>query len=219
MKRTVLLLSLMSLLSGPAVAAEESLLIDDFEQGLSPQWETKSFKGETQYRVVTDGATRVLQADSNGTASGLIFQREFRVADYPVISWRWKVAGVVEKGDASSKQGDDYSARVYIIFPHWFYPKTKSLNYIWANKLERGRVVENPYTGSAMMIALESGAGKAGSWQTVRRNIVEDYRLAFGTEPPEKGVVAIMTDTDNTGGRARAWFDDIRLEPSETTPR
>lgn len=208
------LLFLMLLWPLIAVSSETGLLIDDFEQGLGPEWRVKEFKGRTSYLIVADGTSQVLQADSAGTASGLMHRKEFLIADYPVISWRWKVDGVIEKGDALHKQGDDYAARVYIIFPHWFYPNTKSLNYIWANTLQKGSVVPNPYTDSAMMIAVESGPENAGSWQTVRRNIADDYRRAFGKEPPKKGVVAIMTDTDNTGGRARAWYDDIRIEPA-----
>jgi len=203
---------LLAYVCSSAVAAERSLLIDNFEHGLSPLWSVKEFKGVTDYQTVAEGSNQVLQGVSDGTASALIYQKEFRLADYPEISWRWKIEGVVEKGNAASKLTDDYAARVYIIFPHWFYPSTKSLNYIWANKLEKGSIVPSAYTGNSMMIAVESGSDNAGVWQTVRRNIAEDFRQAFGEEPTEKIVIAIMTDTDNTGGMARAWYDDIRLE-------
>ena len=172
----------------------------------------KEFKGETDYQVVADGTAQVLQATSNGTASGLIYQKEFSLEDFSVVSWRWKISGVVEKGDAASKQSDDYAARIYIIFPHWFYPSTKSLNYIWANRLKKGSVVPSAYTGNSVMLAVESGTINVGRWQTVRRNIADDYRQAFGVEPPDSWRLAIMTDTDNTGGQATAWYDDIQLQ-------
>jgi hypothetical protein len=194
-----------------SVGAGENLTVDDFEHGLSPEWQVKEFQGLTDYKVVDDGSSMVLQAESHGTASALIYQNEYLLKDYPVISWRWKIESIVEGGDATSKQSDDYAARIYVIFPHWFYPKTKSLNYIWANRLEKGSILPSVYTGNAMLIAQESGAGLAGSWQSVRRNIAEDYRRAFGEDPPGKMVIAIMTDTDNTGGKARAWYDDIQL--------
>ncbi|HZV81636.1 MAG TPA: DUF3047 domain-containing protein [Geobacteraceae bacterium] len=38
-----------------------------------------------------------------------------------------------------------------------------------------------------------------------------DYRRLFGEEPGTLGAVAIMTDSDNTGGRASAWYGDIVL--------
>ena len=205
-------LLLLLLFSTVTAAAEESLLIDDFEHGLKTEWRVNEFQGETEYRVVADESTRVLQAVSNGTASALVYQEEFLLDEYPVISWRWKIESVIAQGDAAHKQSDDYAARIYIVFSHWFYPNTRSLNYIWANKLEQGRVVPSPFTDNSVMIAVESGPRNVGSWQTVRRNIADDFRQAFGMEPPEKWTIAIMTDTDNTGGRARAWYDDIRLE-------
>ena len=210
--KSLFLSILLIVLSPLSVVAENGLLLDDFERGISSKWRVNEFKGQTDYRVVADGPTEVLQAVSDDSASALVYQEEFLLDDYPVISWRWKVEAVVEKGDASSKQTDDYAARIYIVFPHWFYPNTKSLNYIWANKLKKGSVVPSVYTGNSMMVAVESGSENVGSWQTVRRNIAEDFRRVFGTQPPEKWTIAIMTDTDNTGGKAKAWYDDIQVE-------
>jgi hypothetical protein len=64
------------------------------------------------------------------------------------------------------------------------------------------------------MIAVESGPEKAGAWQTETRNIYEDYRRSFGEAPPRVGAVAIMTDTDNTGEDALAWYGAIRILPA-----
>jgi len=40
------------------------------------------------------------------------------------------------------------------------------------------------------------------------RNIYEDYKNAFGEDPPNISGVAIMTDTDNTKQSAVAYFRD-----------
>jgi hypothetical protein len=60
-----------------------------------------------------------------------------------------------------------------------------------------------------MMVVVRSGADDVGRWITEERNIVEDYRKAYGTEPPKISGVAIMTDTDNTKSSATAWYGDI----------
>jgi hypothetical protein len=60
-----------------------------------------------------------------------------------------------------------------------------------------------------MMIAVESGSEKINQWVTQRRNLLEDYRKAFQTDPPMISGVAIMTDTDNTGESATAYYGDI----------
>ena len=210
MRRWPVVLLLM-LLAGGSGAAPGQLLIDDFESGLGPTWAVKSFQGETAYRVVAEAGGHVLQAESHGTASGLVRKLDLDPRDHPVLSWRWKVAGTIPAGDERTRAGDDYAARVYVIFPHWFFVKTRTLNYIWANHLAKGAILPNAYTANAMMIAVESGPAHAGQWLTERRDIVADYRLAFGEEPPRIGAIAIMTDTDNTGAVAIAWYDDLML--------
>jgi hypothetical protein len=196
-----------------AGAAERSVVIDDFEDDLRPEWEVKEFKGRTVYLVAhDDDGSHTLKAESRDAASGLIFKMKYSLRDYPILAWRWKVTNILDKGDETKKEGDDYPARVYVVFPHWFFPKTKSINYIWANKLPKGQHVPNPFTGNAIMVAVESGRENVGRWISERRNVYEDYRRLFGEEPPMVGAIAIMTDTDNTGGSATAWYDDIRIE-------
>ncbi|MFO7766841.1 MAG: DUF3047 domain-containing protein [Pelovirga sp.] len=196
--------------------ALEPLIIDRFDDDLSA-WEVQLFEGETDYRVVVEeGGGSVLQATSYGAASGLVKKIDVDPAEYPIVTWRWKVEGVLERGDARTKEGDDYAARVYVIFPHWIKPLTRSINYIWANRLPRGEAVPNAYYSRAMLLALQSGDEHAGQWITEERNIVEDYRNLFDADPPRIGAIAIMTDTDNTGESVRAWYDDLILLPAAT---
>lgn len=200
-------------LTAQANESNNLLVIDRFDHDLT-QWETQSFQGETLYRVVADeDGNAVLQADSDSSASGLIKKIEFDPNDWPRLRWRWKVSSTLAKGDARTKEGDDYAARVYVVFPHWIKPLTKTINYIWANRLPQGEAVPNSYYARAMMVAVESGAEKAGVWISEERNIVEDFRRLFGEDPPSVGAIAIMSDTDNTKGKVRAWYDDLIFLP------
>ncbi|HEY5673291.1 MAG TPA: DUF3047 domain-containing protein [Malonomonas sp.] len=204
-----LLITLLFCVNG--VSAQEKLLVDDFENGLSSSWSTKSFEGKTIYTIVNDAGGRVLQAVSNSSASGLIFARKIDLTKHPILSWRWKIENIIEQGDARNKSTDDYAARIYITFPHWYYPKTTSLNYIWANQLPKGENIPSPFTENSRMFAVESGADMVGHWMHIQRNMVEDYRQAFGKEPPRTAILSIMSDTENTRSKARAWYDDIFL--------
>lgn len=192
--------------------AEEVIVIDSFENGLKPQWERKEFKGQTRYSVVTEVNYHVLKAESNASASALIFRYKYDLKDFPILSWKWKVENTIKKGDEAKKVGDDYAARVYVIFPHWLPPLTKSINYIWANKLPKGQYVPNPFYSKAVMVAVESGNESIEKWIAERRNVYEDFKVLFGEEPPAAGGIAIMTDTDNTGESAIAYYDDIQIE-------
>ncbi|TQV61529.1 MAG: DUF3047 domain-containing protein, partial [Halothiobacillaceae bacterium] len=97
-------------------------------------------------------------------------------------------------------------------------PPLGALNYIWARAEKPGEIIPNAYTRRAMMIVVRSGQAKAGQWLVETRNVREDYRRAFGEEPPPISGVAIMTDTDDTGGKATAWYGDIVFHKAGTPP-
>ena len=198
-------------LTAVGAAETQRLTIADFEQGLPAGTEEKSFSENTEYRVIEKDGQKVLSARADGSASGLVFPTRFNPAETPWLEWRWKIDSVVEQGDARKKQGDDYAARVYVIFPHWLPLRTRSINYLWANKLPADAAQANTYTGNAMMLALQSGNASSGQWVTERRNLVEDFRRLFGEDPPDEALVALMSDTDQTGEVTQAWYDDIRL--------
>ena len=193
-------------------AAPRIVTIDDFEAGLSSAWKAERFKGETRYEVVADGAGKVLRATADKSASGLVRKIEFDPKECRYLIWRWKVDKTVKGSDPTTKSGDDYAARVYVVFPSWIPLSTKSLNYIWATAYPKEGHLPNPYFQGAMMLAVESGDEKVGKWVEERRDIAADFTLLFGGQPPKAGAVAVMTDTDQTGEKAVAYYDDFRLE-------
>ena len=178
-------------------------------------WESKSFKGTTDYRIVQEDGRTVLKAHAKGAASGLTKKLKFSPQTYRYLKWNWKISGAIAQGNEKTKQGDDYAARVYVVFPGRFFWQMRALNYIWANKLPKGEFVPNAFTSNAMLLAVESGPAKAGQWLHEERDVLADYRRVFGEDPPEAGGIAIMTDTDNTGAEATAWYGEIVLS---TTP-
>ena len=201
-------------------------------------WQPQTFKKidqHTVYELVKDGDATVMKAMANASASGLTKPLDLNLKDFPILEWRWKVANVLTKGNPKSKAGDDYPARIYLTFKYdparvsaWqrtkyglaksiygSYPPHAGINYIWESKLPVGAIVPNAYTDRLRMIVVESGTAKLGEWQSYRRNVYEDYKQAFGEDPPKVSGIAIMTDTDNTGEAATAYYGDIRLRSSE----
>jgi hypothetical protein len=192
-------------------ALASDILLDDYQQGIGKNRKEKSFKGSTRYEVVREDGQLCIKATSEASASALYYEIEFDPRDYPFLAWRWKVSNILAKGDELNKEGDDYAARVYVVFPSALFWRTKAINYIWANKLPAGQAVPNPFTSNACMIAVQSGPSLVGQWLEEKRDLLEDYRKCFGEDPGKAGAVAIMTDTDNTGEQAVAWYCPIRL--------
>ena len=191
----------------------------------------------TNYSLIRNQGKKVIKATSNNAAGGLIYPTRIDPKEYPIIEWRWKVDGIIEKGNYRKKAGDDYPARIYITFDYdksnlsfgdrikYFTIKTftsykiplRALNYIWANQAKKGTIAPNPFTNWVYMIATQSGGLKSGQWIVETQNILEDYRQAFGENPPDITGVAIMTDSDNTGGSATAYYGDIIFKKATDT--
>ena len=200
-----------SLADDSRIPPECEIIIDDFADGIKPGWTPKSFKGKTEYIWAVEDGKPFIKATSNNAASGLFYKIEYDLQQYPYITWSWKVDNVIAGGDASRKSGDDYGARIYVVFPSFFFWNTRAINYIWANKLPKNQAVPNPYTSNDIMISVESGTVNTGKWMTETRNVYEDYIRFFGKNPPKVGAIAIMTDTDNTGESTSAGYGPISI--------
>lgn len=83
-----------------------------------------------------------------------------------------------------------------------------ALNYVWDRRAPAGLFADNAYTDFAKMVVVRSGPQSVGAWVEEERNVYDDYRKAFGEEPPMVKGVAIMTDTDNTKESATAYYGD-----------
>ncbi len=217
--------------------------VDQYQQKSSESdtsWVMMEVKSDnlTSYKLSEDeNENKIIKAVSGNAAGGLIYKTRIDPEKYPIIEWRWKVNSTIKNGNMRKKDGDDYPARIYITFDYdksnlsigdrlkYAAIKTfssykvplRSLNYIWANQAEQGTVAPNPFTDWVYMIAVQSGNSKTGEWIVERQNILEDYRRAFGENPPDITGVAIMTDTDNTGGSAIAYYGDIIFHSSDTS--
>ena len=231
------LLGLLLLAAGARAA--DPLLLGGFAPPADPTappagWEPLTFSRvsrHTRYAVVLEGERWVLRAESDAAASGLYRPLDLDPKVYRVLSWRWKVEGVLAKSDPRRKEGDDYAARVYVAFRYdpaavslWersrfgayrlLYrrdPPGLALNYVWESRLPAGTVLDNAYTDRAKIIVARSGAAEAGRWVTETHDLYEDYRRIMGAEPPRIVGIALMTDTDDTGERAVAYYDAITL--------
>ena len=200
-------------------------------QAMPDGWKPLTFKKipkHTSYEVVKDGGVTIVKAISEASASGLTKPVVIDPKEYPIVRWRWKVDNVLKGSDVTLKEGDDFPARLDITFAYdpdkvSFGKKLKfkagqvifgdipigAINYVWETKAPVGTIIDNAYTDFVKMVVVESGPQKIGMWIDEERNIYDDYKKAFGEEPPMINGVAIMSDTDNTKEQVTAYYGDI----------
>lgn len=192
-------------------------------------WQISGLKRPTEYRLVDHEGRTVVFARSQGSASGLVFPVSIDLRAFPYLHWHWKVPALIPGADNTRRHTEDSPVRIVVtfdgdksrlpledrIFADQFKLFTRQefpyaiLMYIWENRAPVGTVIENLHTSRIRMVVVESGTNGLGEWREVTRNLYEDYKRAFGEEPPPVRSVGIMTDSDNTGASAEAYYGDI----------
>lgn len=184
-----------------------------FGPGWEDRWHLERLDGRVPaFRVEQEDGDPILRADSDAAAAALWQPLDVEARGLS-FAWRWRIeAALVDNRRERERAGDDYAARVFIIFDAApFSPDARAVCYVWASREAPGSVYPNPYVSGVNTLVLRSGDDQAGAWMTEERDVAADYELAFAEPPGRVSGVAVMVDTDDTGVRATAWFDDIRL--------
>lgn len=194
-------------------------------------WGLNSGKRHTEYRLVRTAAGTALEAFADRAGTG--FYRRVRVDPrrQPMLEWSWRIENAVPGADLRAGSREDSAARLVVSF-HGdpkkldFHDRTQlrlakvfageplpyaMLLYVWSNQLPVGTALPSPQIDRIRMVVVESGQGHVGQWLNYRRNVLEDYRRAFGEDPGDIVAVGMLTDTDNTQQVARSFYGDITL--------
>ena len=180
-----------------------------------------------------EGKGAVLRVKSIGSASGVLKRLEIDLKKFPVLVWRWKINRVVGMAIESRKDRNDSAARVRVIFgkaapkplkgPPEVVKIFKSfgfqtggkeppgfkIDYIWANNLPKGDVIDYPGSKNHKMVVVESGNKRANRWVWEKRNLIEDFRQFFRRSPPALIGIVVLTDTDQTNEGVIAHYSSI----------
>ena len=210
------ILTLALLLIAPTLSSEPTRYrIGEFDADWKEHWKKQrlSTRSNTCDAVIDDDES-VLRIDSNDSSSGVVRKLKVEPIESGSLSWRWKVErSLIDNTKELEKDGDDYAARVCVIYEtHFFGWRTRMVCYVWAGNEPVGALYRNPRSSSVATIVLESGDDKAGMWVVEERDVVEDYRSYFGEAPTRVSGFTIIVDTDQTGAETTAWFDDVIFE-------
>ncbi len=150
-------------------------------------------------------------AKSQNSASALIKKMYVDINKYPFLNWSWRIENRLVVENENDKSGDDYAARIYVVIDGGiFIWRTRAINYVWANRKSKGEIWENPFAGkNALMVALRNRQDKLSTWYAEKRNVYVDLKRLFGKAFHYIDAIAIMTDTDNSHGHAKAYYGNI----------
>lgn len=201
---------------------------------LPPGWQPyvwRRDKPSTQYTVVADERRHVLHARADSAASGLRCAVQIDPLAQPRLRFSWRTKALPGPINVEAAESDDSPARIILAFEgdasklslrerliadqvelftgHRMPYAT--LMYVWDGSLPAESVVHNHRSSRVRYLAAETGTHRCGHWLHYDRDVVADFRRAFGETPGALISVGVLTDSDATKQLFNAWYGDISL--------
>lgn len=192
-------------------------------------------KAKNDISLIREGKRTIVHMKSLNSISSLITRPDVNIEDYPIIAWRWKVDRAVGMAREDRRDRNDCAARIRVIFGKdkgdsplnnplvkkvlkavgftmpAMEPWGIKIDYVWGNYEKKGAVIDYPGARSHKIVVVEKGNERAGTWIREKRNLLEDFRKFFGSEPPGILAVAILTDTEQTNEGVEAHYSNVML--------
>jgi hypothetical protein len=137
-------------------------------------------------------------------------QKKVQIApqEFPFLVWQWKVTELPKGGDFRRSRTDDQAAQLIVAFS-----SSQFLAYIWDSTAPKGTLASAPAPLFKKIFALvmQSGTQGLGTWITERRNVLDDYKQAFGEEPEALEGIRIQINSQHTQSRAASYWHSIAV--------
>jgi hypothetical protein len=199
---------LLALLAKPAVLA--FFVLDTriaLPGGLPDGWHIRVTRGTPDVTVVRDLPGSVLRFKSRGSSFGVERAVDVDPAQYPFLTWKWKVSELPRGGDFRHARTDDQAAQILLAFED-----RRILSYLWDSTAPRDTMQNASAIPLIHIFAVvcRSGAAESNQWLSEGRNLAEDYRRAFGDRAvPHLRGIRLQINTQHTGTSAESYFGDV----------
>jgi hypothetical protein len=216
-------------LSAPAQARAAAL----FKTPVEPTWALYRWPGKRMAAFVPDRVMGrdALRVDANSTVSVLRQRFEPALQRPGQLRFAWKAQALPPGANLRDGALEDSAVRVVLAFDGDRSVLSEralrlsdlsqaltgeplpyaTLVYVWSETEPVGTVIHNPRTDRIRKLVVSSGTEALGRWKDHERDVQADFARAFGEAPGAVLSVAVMSDTDNTRSRTRAWFGGLEL--------
>ena len=185
----------------------------DFSEVELSELEVRKVRGAENKTVYTVGSNEngnFLKAVADNAASGLGKEIKIDLNKTPFINITWKIEKDLPGIKENSKKGHDFAARVFAVKKTGSTPlSNRAINYVFSSNNDIGFNSPSPYTKKSIDNVLASTQNNLNEWITVKANVKEDFKKFHNLDVNELDGLAIMSDTDNSGMKAIAYFQNI----------
>jgi hypothetical protein len=171
-------------------------------------WELTVNAGEAQLHLVQNDGKQALRMRSDQASFALQKKVQVSLQKSPFLVWDWKVTELPKGGDFRHGGSDDQAAQVIIAFS-----SSRFLSYIWDSTAPKGMIAaaSAPLFKKIFAVVMQSGTPGLGTWITERRNLIDDYKQAYGEEPEVIEGIRIQINSQHTESRAESYWHSIAV--------
>ena len=210
----LLLLAVLSLAGARAAPGAECVALEDFSRGavgeFPPDWKPRKDAGRPVYSIQEEGGLRFLRAVASRLGIQAGREVPWNLDVYPILTWSWRPIEFPKGSDERKSSSNDSVLAVYAVFPS-SPVSVKSVKYVWSRVVPEGTHLTSS-AGNTQVRILRTGTDKVGQWVEERVNVREDYQKYFGgSDVPRPAGIAVLTDSDDTGSRARGDYASFRV--------
>jgi|GEM_PF-3135779 len=184
---------------------------------IAENWEMRNFVGSTIYENVNVDGVPAIRGRGDNSSSGLIQRVELDPVQEPNATWQWRVEQLQPSADIRVTEKEDFGAVIFFLFGELdlLYQGVRSLGYVWTNEsVAADRVVHSSRRPDQIRyLVLQSGDNNIGKWVEEKRNLLDDFRRVYDSEPPtEVSAISIFVDNDQTGEAVESLFGCLYVE-------
>lgn len=169
-------------------------------------WNLKELKGRADVAAVSDEPGQVLRFRSRNSSFSLERSLYVDLAQYPYMSWQWKVTQLPTGGDFRRLRTDDQAAQVLVAFSD-----RRILTYLWDTTAPKDLMQNASPLPLLRLVALvcRSGPGETNRWITETRNLAADYERAYGRRVSHVKGLRLQINSQHTNSSAESYFGDV----------
>jgi hypothetical protein len=181
---------------------------------LGPRWRTYPFYERADFKqppaIAVEDGRHALGLFTDGEAVRIGRPLQVDVRRTPWLVWDWKPLALPAGGDVRDRRRNDQAARIMVVFEGM-----KAVAYVWDSSAPVGTEVlpDELEIFQRLLVVVRSGDGAVGQWHRERRNLLDDYRHAFGEEPRSAKWVGFESHSNDTRTRSAVLFGAASFEP------
>ena len=199
--------------------AQGQLVVEDWSKhtagakGIPEGWKGQNW-GSPKYdfTIVNDDGRKAvnLKSVNEGSTVSKEIKGKVNLKETPILEWSWKVTVLPKGGDSCRKATDDQAGQIFVVWPR--FPeavRSRIIGYVWDTTRPVGTMCKSEKTGTVTYIVVRSGAAELGKWFTERRNVVDDFKKAYGEVPDDPSAMSFAIDSNDTNSTAESFMGPI----------